>query len=118
MRCWKTHPVGINSISGNMMSFPLYPYLCSARSVKLTQYGFCFHQQEFFQYYTESGGSRPSADEENKMDLLRKGTNSAHRPAQIFRVQSPPPPPKKKKGGCFGWGGWEPDLVVWGGVGG
>uniref|UniRef100_A0A671YIJ6 Solute carrier family 29 member 1a n=1 Tax=Sparus aurata TaxID=8175 RepID=A0A671YIJ6_SPAAU len=29
-------------------------------------------RMEFFQYYTESGGSRPSADEENKMDLLRK----------------------------------------------
>lgn len=61
--------------------------------MKLTHYGFCFRQQEFFQYYTESGGSRPSADEENKMDLLRKGTNSGHRPAQIFRVQF-----SKKKG--------------------
>uniref|UniRef100_A0A671YHM0 Solute carrier family 29 member 1a n=1 Tax=Sparus aurata TaxID=8175 RepID=A0A671YHM0_SPAAU len=50
-------------------------------------------RMEFFQYYTESGGSRPSADEENKMDLLRKGTNSGHRPAQIFRVQF-----SKKKG--------------------
>uniref|UniRef100_A0A8D3B6M4 Solute carrier family 29 member 1a n=1 Tax=Scophthalmus maximus TaxID=52904 RepID=A0A8D3B6M4_SCOMX len=31
-------------------------------------------RMEFFQYYIESNGSRPSADEENKMDLLKKGT--------------------------------------------
>ncbi|XP_044071015.1 equilibrative nucleoside transporter 1-like isoform X2 [Siniperca chuatsi] len=30
-------------------------------------------RMEFFRYYTESNGSRPSADEENKMDLLSKG---------------------------------------------
>jgi len=29
--------------------------------------------QEFFQWYSESNGSRPSADEENKMDLLKPG---------------------------------------------
>uniref|UniRef100_A0A8C6K7B5 Solute carrier family 29 member 1 (Augustine blood group) n=1 Tax=Nothobranchius furzeri TaxID=105023 RepID=A0A8C6K7B5_NOTFU len=29
-------------------------------------------KMEFFQYYMESNGSRPSADEENKMDLLKK----------------------------------------------
>lgn len=34
----------------------------------------CFCQQEFFQYYIESNGSGQSADEENKMDLLKKGT--------------------------------------------
>uniref|UniRef100_A0A8C6UR11 Solute carrier family 29 member 1a n=1 Tax=Neogobius melanostomus TaxID=47308 RepID=A0A8C6UR11_9GOBI len=32
-------------------------------------------KMEFFQYYTESNGSHPSADEENKMDLLKKGTD-------------------------------------------
>uniref|UniRef100_A0A8C4I3V2 Equilibrative nucleoside transporter 1 n=1 Tax=Dicentrarchus labrax TaxID=13489 RepID=A0A8C4I3V2_DICLA len=31
-------------------------------------------RMEFFQYYMESNKSRPSADEENKMDLLKKGT--------------------------------------------
>ncbi|XP_041803930.1 equilibrative nucleoside transporter 1-like [Chelmon rostratus] len=31
-------------------------------------------RMEFFQYYIESNGSRPSADEENKMDLLKKET--------------------------------------------
>lgn len=55
-----------------MLSF----FLCSAGSVELAHCGFCFCQQEFFQYYIESNGSRPSADEENKMDLLRKGTYS------------------------------------------
>lgn len=29
-------------------------------------------KMEFFRYYIESNGSRPSADEENKMDLLKK----------------------------------------------
>ncbi|KAF7659011.1 hypothetical protein LDENG_00004340 [Lucifuga dentata] len=29
-------------------------------------------RMEFFQYYTESNGSKPSGDEENKMDLLKK----------------------------------------------
>uniref|UniRef100_A0A3B4V679 Solute carrier family 29 member 1a n=1 Tax=Seriola dumerili TaxID=41447 RepID=A0A3B4V679_SERDU len=33
-------------------------------------------KMEFFQYHMESNGSRPSADEENKMDLLKKGTFS------------------------------------------
>lgn len=33
-----------------------------------------FYHQEFFQYYMESNRSAPSADEENKMDLLKKGT--------------------------------------------
>jgi len=32
-----------------------------------------FAVQEFFQWYSESNGSRPSADEENKMDLLKPG---------------------------------------------
>lgn len=52
----------------------------------LVHYGICFLQQEFFQYYIESSQSRPalSADEENKMDLLKKGTYSAQRPAQVF----------------------------------
>uniref|UniRef100_A0AAQ5YCI8 Solute carrier family 29 member 1a n=1 Tax=Amphiprion ocellaris TaxID=80972 RepID=A0AAQ5YCI8_AMPOC len=31
-------------------------------------------KMEFFQYYIESNRSRPSADEENKMDLLKKDT--------------------------------------------
>lgn len=35
---------------------------------------------EFFQYYTESHGSRPSADEENKMDLLKKESPAEKRP--------------------------------------
>uniref|UniRef100_A0A3P8S0J5 Solute carrier family 29 member 1a n=1 Tax=Amphiprion percula TaxID=161767 RepID=A0A3P8S0J5_AMPPE len=37
-------------------------------------------KMEFFQYYIESNRSRPSADEENKMDLLKKGKiKSLHR---------------------------------------
>lgn len=51
-------------------------YLFSTGSVECAHYG-CCHQQEFFQYYMESNGSRPSADEENKMDLLKKGTEQA-----------------------------------------
>ncbi|KAM9344660.1 equilibrative nucleoside transporter 1-like isoform 1-T2 [Symphorus nematophorus] len=37
-------------------------------------------RMEFFQYYTESSGSRPSADEENKMDLLKKESPAEKRP--------------------------------------
>lgn len=33
-------------------------------------------QQEFFQFYMETNRCRPSADEENKMDLLKKGASS------------------------------------------
>ncbi|CAJ1067124.1 equilibrative nucleoside transporter 1-like [Xyrichtys novacula] len=37
-------------------------------------------RMEFFQYYMESNVSRPSADEENKMDLLRKDNGAEKRP--------------------------------------
>ncbi|XP_039995547.1 equilibrative nucleoside transporter 1-like [Xiphias gladius] len=37
-------------------------------------------RMEFFQYYIESNGSRPSADEENKMDLLKKESPAEKRP--------------------------------------
>ncbi|KAM4607381.1 equilibrative nucleoside transporter 1-like isoform 1-T2 [Polymixia lowei] len=37
-------------------------------------------KMEFFQYYMESNGSRPSSDEENKMDLLRKESPPEKRP--------------------------------------
>ncbi|XP_037535583.1 equilibrative nucleoside transporter 1 [Nematolebias whitei] len=33
---------------------------------------FTLPKMEFFQYYMESNGSRPCADEENKMDLIKK----------------------------------------------
>ncbi|XP_028278522.1 equilibrative nucleoside transporter 1-like [Parambassis ranga] len=35
---------------------------------------------EFFQYYIETNGARPSADEENKMDLLKKESPAEKRP--------------------------------------
>ncbi|XP_071336303.1 equilibrative nucleoside transporter 1-like [Trachinotus anak] len=37
-------------------------------------------RMEFFQYHMESTGSRPSADEENKMDLLKKESSAEKRP--------------------------------------
>ncbi|TKS85812.1 Equilibrative nucleoside transporter 1 [Collichthys lucidus] len=37
-------------------------------------------RMEFFQFYTESNGARPSADEENKMDLLKKESAAEKRP--------------------------------------
>lgn len=37
-------------------------------------------RMEFFQYYMESNGSRPSADAENKMDLLNKDGAGEKRP--------------------------------------
>uniref|UniRef100_A0A1A8DS77 Solute carrier family 29 (Nucleoside transporters), member 1 n=1 Tax=Nothobranchius kadleci TaxID=1051664 RepID=A0A1A8DS77_NOTKA len=38
-------------------------------------------KMEFFQYYMESNGSRPAADEENKMDLLKKENPSEEKQA-------------------------------------
>ncbi|KAM9365685.1 equilibrative nucleoside transporter 1-like isoform 1-T4 [Pholidichthys leucotaenia] len=37
-------------------------------------------RMEFFQYYMESSGSTQSADEENKMDLLKKESSTEKRP--------------------------------------
>nr|XP_019947951.1 PREDICTED: equilibrative nucleoside transporter 1 [Paralichthys olivaceus]XP_019947959.1 PREDICTED: equilibrative nucleoside transporter 1 [Paralichthys olivaceus]XP_019947968.1 PREDICTED: equilibrative nucleoside transporter 1 [Paralichthys olivaceus]XP_019947975.1 PREDICTED: equilibrative nucleoside transporter 1 [Paralichthys olivaceus] len=37
-------------------------------------------RMEFFQYYTESNGSRPSEDEENKMDFLKNESPGEKRP--------------------------------------
>lgn len=37
-------------------------------------------KMEFFQYYSESNGSRPSADEDNKMDLLKPEGEAEKRP--------------------------------------
>ncbi|KAL2083275.1 hypothetical protein ACEWY4_021048 [Coilia grayii] len=37
-------------------------------------------KMEFFQYYSESGGTRPAIDEENKMDLLKKDGPTEKRP--------------------------------------
>lgn len=44
-----------------------YDWTFTCLSLKL------FVPQEFFQYYSESNGSRSIADEENKMDLLKPG---------------------------------------------
>ncbi|TDH01461.1 hypothetical protein EPR50_G00180360 [Perca flavescens] len=41
---------------------------------------FVLPRMEFFQYHTESNGSRPSADEENNMDLLKKESPAEKRP--------------------------------------
>lgn len=41
---------------------------------------FALPRLELFQYYMESNGSRPSADEENKMDLLKKESPAEKRP--------------------------------------
>lgn len=38
-------------------------------------------KMEFFQYYMESNSSRPSADEDNKMDLLKKDDSAENQPA-------------------------------------
>ncbi|KAG1950499.1 equilibrative nucleoside transporter [Pimephales promelas] len=41
---------------------------------------FALPKLEFFQWYSESNGSRPSADEENKMDLLKPESEAEKRP--------------------------------------
>ncbi|KAM6916215.1 equilibrative nucleoside transporter 1-like [Xenentodon cancila] len=48
-------------------------------------------KMEFFQYYMESNGSRPSADEENKMDLLKKENPAEKRPVVNLMEEEPKP---------------------------
>lgn len=48
-------------------------------------------RMEFFQYYMESNVSRPSADEENKMDLLRKDSGAEKRPVVSLADDEPKP---------------------------
>uniref|UniRef100_A0A3Q3W7D3 Uncharacterized protein n=1 Tax=Mola mola TaxID=94237 RepID=A0A3Q3W7D3_MOLML len=49
---------------------------------------FALPRMEFFQYYIETNQSRPSADEENKMGLLKKGAQSSCMPARILKFQT------------------------------
>uniref|UniRef100_A0A8C1Q7J8 Solute carrier family 29 member 1a n=1 Tax=Cyprinus carpio TaxID=7962 RepID=A0A8C1Q7J8_CYPCA len=49
---------------------------------------FALPKMEFFQYYSESNGSRSNSDEENKMDLLKQGNvqgSSEINPEQIIK---------------------------------
>uniref|UniRef100_A0A3B3YCG1 Solute carrier family 29 member 1a n=1 Tax=Poecilia mexicana TaxID=48701 RepID=A0A3B3YCG1_9TELE len=64
--------------SGSKLQDSAFGYFITACVVILlaiTSY-FVLPKMEFFQYYMESNGSAPSADEENKMDLLKKGTGN------------------------------------------
>ncbi|XP_041644872.1 equilibrative nucleoside transporter 1-like [Cheilinus undulatus] len=48
-------------------------------------------RMEFFQYYMESNVPRPSTDEENKMDLLRKDSAAEKRPVVGLTDEEPRP---------------------------
>uniref|UniRef100_A0A3B3TKN5 Solute carrier family 29 member 1a n=1 Tax=Poecilia latipinna TaxID=48699 RepID=A0A3B3TKN5_9TELE len=64
--------------SGSKLQDSAFGYFITACVVILlaiTSY-FVLPKMEFFQFYMESNGSAPSADEENKMDLLKKGTGN------------------------------------------
>ncbi|KAG7228560.1 hypothetical protein INR49_007734 [Caranx melampygus] len=47
-------------------------------------------KMEFFQYHMESNGSRPSGDEENKMDLLKKEGSTEKRPVVSLEDEAKP----------------------------
>ncbi|XP_014858653.1 PREDICTED: equilibrative nucleoside transporter 1 [Poecilia mexicana] len=68
--------------SGSKLQDSAFGYFITACVVILlaiTSY-FVLPKMEFFQYYMESNGSAPSADEENKMDLLKKDNQDEKRP--------------------------------------
>ncbi|KAJ8361362.1 hypothetical protein SKAU_G00178870 [Synaphobranchus kaupii] len=48
-------------------------------------------KQEFFQNYLESNGTKPSSDEENKMDLLKKENPTETRPVDTLADEVPRP---------------------------
>uniref|UniRef100_A0A3B5M0L5 Uncharacterized protein n=1 Tax=Xiphophorus couchianus TaxID=32473 RepID=A0A3B5M0L5_9TELE len=54
-------------------AFGYFVTACVVILLAITSY-FMLPKMEFFQYYMESSRSAPSADEENKMDLLKKDT--------------------------------------------
>uniref|UniRef100_A0A3B4ZXQ2 Equilibrative nucleoside transporter 1-like n=1 Tax=Stegastes partitus TaxID=144197 RepID=A0A3B4ZXQ2_9TELE len=60
--------------SGSKLQDSAFGYFITACVVILMAIGsyIALPKMEFFQYYMESNRSRPSADEENKMDLLKK----------------------------------------------
>ncbi|XP_014900833.1 equilibrative nucleoside transporter 1 [Poecilia latipinna] len=68
--------------SGSKLQDSAFGYFITACVVILlaiTSY-FVLPKMEFFQFYMESNGSAPSADEENKMDLLKKDNQDEKRP--------------------------------------
>ncbi|XP_054885799.1 equilibrative nucleoside transporter 1-like [Poeciliopsis prolifica] len=68
--------------SGSQLKDSAFGYFVTACVVILlaiTSY-FMLPKMEFFQYYMESNRSAPSADEENKMDLLRKENQDEKQP--------------------------------------
>lgn len=69
--------------------------------------GTCRGQQEFFQFYMEPDRCKPSADEENKMDLLRKGA-----PGEMGSCSNIPVCSSKHSTSCF----WprEGETMAWG----
>uniref|UniRef100_H2LJG9 Solute carrier family 29 member 1a n=1 Tax=Oryzias latipes TaxID=8090 RepID=H2LJG9_ORYLA len=62
--------------SGSKLQDSAFGYFitaCVVIAMAIVSY-FILPKMEFFQYHMESNGSSPSADEENKMDLLKKHT--------------------------------------------
>ncbi|XP_005804225.1 equilibrative nucleoside transporter 1 [Xiphophorus maculatus] len=60
-------------------AFGYFITACVVILLAITSY-FMLPKMEFFQYYMESNRSAPSADEENKMDLLKKENQDEKRP--------------------------------------
>ncbi|XP_058507777.1 equilibrative nucleoside transporter 1-like [Solea solea] len=78
--------------SGSALQDSAFGYFitaCVAILLAILSY-FVLPRMEFFQYYMESNGSRPSADEENKMDLLKKETPAEKRPAGLMEDEAKP----------------------------
>uniref|UniRef100_A0A3P9KR77 Solute carrier family 29 member 1a n=1 Tax=Oryzias latipes TaxID=8090 RepID=A0A3P9KR77_ORYLA len=68
--------------SGSKLQDSAFGYFitaCVVIAMAILSY-FILPKMEFFQYHMESNGSSPSADEENKMDLLKKQNSPEKRP--------------------------------------
>ncbi|CAL1577836.1 unnamed protein product [Knipowitschia caucasica] len=68
--------------SGSALQDSAFGYFitaCAVILVAIMSY-FVLPKMEFFQYYIESNGSNPTAEEENKMDLLKKEGSTEKKP--------------------------------------
>uniref|UniRef100_G3P8C7 Solute carrier family 29 member 1a n=1 Tax=Gasterosteus aculeatus aculeatus TaxID=481459 RepID=G3P8C7_GASAC len=73
--------------SGSDLEDGAFGYFITACFVILLAIGsyIALPKMEFFQFYMASHGSAPSADEENNMDLLKKGTQCAFGPQRTLK---------------------------------
>ncbi|XP_072293661.1 equilibrative nucleoside transporter 1-like isoform X2 [Eucyclogobius newberryi] len=78
--------------SGSALQDSAFGYFITACAVILLAIMsyFVLPKMEFFQYYIDSNASHPSADEENKMDLLKKDSTEKRPAVSLTEDEAPP----------------------------